>query len=142
MVSHFWARFIERSGFKFKFDWGMLSPIVRTSFGRNGFLEHFGLKGGPTGGNAVAFRQDMSLDKDSLLPYLTQGWIGTGRVIKRLKDCSVDGYDVFFLEAMKLANISKVVTDDADFGTVEGINVYTCNQTLISEAKNQGRLTE
>ena len=59
-----------------------------------------------------------------------------------LKSYKVDGYDALLLESMKANRVSKIITDDSDFGTVTGIDVYTCNQVLIEEARAQGKLKE
>ena len=74
------AHYVEHRGHSATLAWDTLGPEVRAIFSQNGFLEHFGIPGEKTGGNSVAFRRDTELDKESLLAYLIQDWIGTGRV--------------------------------------------------------------
>ncbi len=54
------------------------------------------------------------------------------------KEC-VDGYDLFFLEAMSNGKVIQIITDDGDFATVSGIRVFTANQNVITTAQNQGK---
>lgn len=52
----------------------------------------------------------------------------------------VDGYDIFLLESMNSNGIIQVLTDDGDFTTVPGIQVYTANNNVVSSARTQGKL--
>lgn len=52
----------------------------------------------------------------------------------------VDGYDLFILESMKDNSVVQVITDDGDFATVSGIQVFTANRNVISAARSQGKL--
>lgn len=60
--------------------------------------------------------------------------------LKDLQQHPMDGYDIFLLQAMKQGKVTKIITDDADFATVPGLEVFTCNLGLISLAKSQGHL--
>ncbi|WP_213305918.1 PIN domain-containing protein [Paraburkholderia sacchari] len=60
--------------------------------------------------------------------------------VSRVPTDSVDGYDLFILEAMQAHGVTQVVTDDGDFATIPGIRVFTANPTVIAAAKTQGRL--
>ena len=60
--------------------------------------------------------------------------------LTRLRTQQVDGYDLFMLEAMNTNGIIQVLTDDGDFATVPGIQVFTANQTVIDAACAQGKL--
>ncbi len=51
----------------------------------------------------------------------------------------VDGYDLFFLEAMSNEKVIQIITDDGDFATVSGIRVFTANQNVITAAQKQGK---
>lgn len=53
---------------------------------------------------------------------------------------ALDGYDVLMLNAMREAGITRIITDDADFGQVEGVQVLTANAYLLEQAEQQGRL--
>jgi predicted nucleic acid-binding protein len=63
-------------------------------------------------------------------------------VLKDLRRCRVDGYDLFILQAMKKGGITRIVTDDSDFATVAELEVFTCNRGLIDLAGQQGRLRD
>ena len=52
----------------------------------------------------------------------------------------LDGYDLFILESMKSHGIVQVITDDGDFATVPGIQVFTANRNVIQAAKVQRKL--
>jgi len=52
----------------------------------------------------------------------------------------VDGYDLFFLEAMTNEKVIKIITDDGDFATISGIQVFTANKNVIASAQSQGKL--
>jgi len=60
--------------------------------------------------------------------------------LMRLQTEKIDGYDLFILESMKKNNVVNVITDDGDFTTVPGIQVFTANKNVISAAKNQHKL--
>jgi len=58
----------------------------------------------------------------------------------RLSADLVDGYDLALLEAMASAGVTQLLTDDGDFCTVAGIEVFTANPRVLAAARNQGRL--
>lgn len=60
--------------------------------------------------------------------------------LNRLQTEKLDGYDLFILESMKNHGVIQVITDDGDFATVSGIQVFTANRNVIAAAKNQGKL--
>lgn len=64
----------------------------------------------------------------------------TDMALHRFQEESVDGYDLFFLEAMSNAKVVQIITDDGDFATVPQIQVFTANQNVITAAQNQGKL--
>jgi hypothetical protein len=41
---------------------------------------------------------------------------------------------------MKNHGVVQVITDDGDFATVPGIQVFTANRNVISAARSQGKL--
>lgn len=79
--------------------------------------------------NTYGLLIDLTLDQatvnDALTRFSTQG---------------LDGYDLFSLESMRQESIDKIITDDGDFVTVPGIQVFTANQSAIATARNQGKL--
>ncbi len=60
--------------------------------------------------------------------------------LKRLQTEKVDGYDLFILESMRSHGVLQVITDDGDFSTVPGIQVFTANRNVIHAAGSQGKL--
>ncbi|MBN2337941.1 MAG: PIN domain-containing protein [Acidobacteria bacterium] len=60
--------------------------------------------------------------------------------LNRLQSERVDGYDLFILESMRSHGVVQVITDDGDFATVPGIQVFTANRNVIQAARAQGRL--
>ncbi len=72
--------------------------------------------------------------------FLTIDLTATADALNRLQSEKVDGYDLFILETMKKHGIKQVITDDGDFATVPGIQVFTANQNIISAASSQGMI--
>jgi predicted nucleic acid-binding protein len=64
----------------------------------------------------------------------------TDRALQRMVVEPLDGYDLFILEAMSKAGIVCIITDDADYAAVPGIQVFTANYNVIQAARRQGRL--
>jgi predicted nucleic acid-binding protein len=60
--------------------------------------------------------------------------------LNRLQTEKLDGYDLFILESMKNHEVIQVITDDGDFATVSGIQMFTANRNVIAAAKDQGKL--
>lgn len=61
--------------------------------------------------------------------------------VNRFQTQALDGYDLFILEAMRQHSIVQVITDDGDYATVPGIQVFSANRNVITTARNQGKLT-
>ncbi|MFZ5995506.1 MAG: PIN domain-containing protein [Thermodesulfobacteriota bacterium] len=66
--------------------------------------------------------------------------LATADALSRFQSEKVDGYDLFFLESMKNHGVVQVITDDGDFATVPGIQVFTANRNVINAARNQRKL--
>ena len=60
--------------------------------------------------------------------------------LHRLQTQKVDGYDFFILEAMVKHNVIQLITDDGDFATIPGIQVFTANRTVLRLARTCGKL--
>ena len=71
---------------------------------------------------------------------LTIDFTTTDQALHRLPTDKVDGYDLFFLVSMRHHGVVKLITDDGDFATVSGIQVFTANRNVIQAARAQGRL--
>ncbi len=61
--------------------------------------------------------------------------------LNRLQAEKDDGHDLFILESMRSHGVVQAITDDGDFATVSGIQVFTANRNVIQAAHVQGRLT-
>ncbi len=66
----------------------------------------------------------------------------TTAALNRLQTEKVDGYDLFILESMRNHGVVQVITDDGDFATVPGIQVFTANRNVLAAAKTQGKLIQ
>jgi hypothetical protein len=66
----------------------------------------------------------------------------TDAALSRFSTQCCDGYDLFILEAISGAGMIKIITDDGDFSTIPGLQVFTSNYNVIASAKSQGRLLE
>jgi hypothetical protein len=64
----------------------------------------------------------------------------TDAALARLSTQQVDGYDLFLLEAMSTAGVKQVQTDDGDYCTVPGIEVFTANARVVAAARTAGLL--
>lgn len=62
------------------------------------------------------------------------------KAMTRLDSQFIDGYDFFILEAIGQTKIRKIITDDGDYTSVPGIQVFTANRNVISCASTQGKL--
>jgi predicted nucleic acid-binding protein len=86
----------------------------------------------------VAWQQVEQLS--SMIPInLDAGCLAAARA--NFANYPLDGYDVYFVEQMRVAGITKIVTDDMDYISVPGLEVYTCNQDCIGRAALYKRLT-
>lgn len=70
------ARLIEHSGRRVAFDWNSLREDIKMNLMQNGFRFKFGGGIGPWRGNSIQYREDPDLDKDSLVDYLADRWLG------------------------------------------------------------------
>ena len=60
--------------------------------------------------------------------------------LTRFSTQCLDCYDLFILESMTKESITKIITDDGDYVTVPGIQVFTANPGALTAARNQGKL--
>ncbi len=58
----------------------------------------------------------------------------TQAALARFQTQPLDGYDLLMVENMVKAGVVQMLTDDGDFCTVPGIQVFTANQTVIRAA--------
>ncbi len=64
----------------------------------------------------------------------------TAAALGRLPTQLLDGYDLFMAEAVAAAGVTQVLTDDGDYCTVPGIQVFTANRQVLDAARAQGKL--
>lgn len=64
----------------------------------------------------------------------------TDAALVRFASQPVDGFDLFLLEGMSAAGVKQVLTDDGDYGTVPGLEVFTANPRVIAAARSAGLL--
>ena len=55
--------------------------------------------------------------------------------IALFEGCPLDGYDIFYVNAMRDAGVDAVVTDDVDFIYVPGLRVFTANGKALQQAE-------
>jgi hypothetical protein len=105
---------------------------------------------------AKEFRHNYPLERRSVATSLRAAW----RIIKsmavpldltvddRATDAAtaafesrlLDGYDLLFVHAMSAAGINQVLTDDGDYCTVPGLQLFTANRQVIEASRVQGKL--
>ena len=82
-------------------------------------------------GQVVSLAEPLTVTIDALT---------TTAALNRFQHENVDGYDLFILESMKNHGVVQVITDDGDFATVSGIQVFTANRNVIAAVRNQRKL--
>jgi len=116
--------------------------------------EIFAITNGPIG--AKEFRHNLAPERARVVAEVKTAWdkiktlaapvealideATTDAALTRFQTQPVDGYDLFLLETIAKAGVVQVITDDGDFATVAGIQVFTSNQNVILSAQNQGKL--
>lgn len=70
------ARLIEHRGGEATFDWSTLRENIRMNLAQNGFLSAFNAGVDPWEGNSIPYREDPELDKNGLVDYLAELWLG------------------------------------------------------------------
>jgi predicted nucleic acid-binding protein len=66
--------------------------------------------------------------------------VSSAEALETLKNYRLDCYDVLLLQAMRKNGLQKILTDDADFATVDGIEIFTSNPALVHLAEKQSQL--
>lgn len=64
----------------------------------------------------------------------------TNAALLRFQTQPLDGYDLFLIYAMERNGVTQIITDDGDYCTVPGIQVYTSNHSVLKTATTQGKL--
>ncbi|MGC9337928.1 MAG: hypothetical protein ACP5EQ_07555 [Candidatus Cloacimonadia bacterium] len=64
----------------------------------------------------------------------------TDSIITRFQNEKMDAYDFLILESMRCHGVVKIITDDGDFATISGIQVFTANHNVIETARKNDKL--
>lgn len=67
-------------------------------------------------------------------------YISGDQFVKTLRTTTLDGTDALMANFISQNNVKNIVTDDRDFLTVSGINVFTYNRRALAEAKDHNKL--
>ncbi|NJM00303.1 MAG: hypothetical protein HC924_16585 [Synechococcaceae cyanobacterium SM2_3_2] len=91
----------------------------------------------PVSETQIAWQQ-ITLIAASLDFQINEG--NSNQVLARYATQPLDGYDLIMLESMVQEGFSQVLTDDSDFASVPGIQLFTANNTVIAAAHTQNKL--
>jgi hypothetical protein len=81
---------------------------------------------------------EVEADSDLLPLPIDAPTIASAR--SRLSSELLDGHDVFLREAMLASGVTQLLSDDGDFSSAPGIELFTANPRVIAAAAAQGRL--
>jgi hypothetical protein len=87
----------------------------------------------------MAWQQVQSMAK-ALTGFVDENFIAS--ILEGIRLGQLDSYDLFILEVMKSNGIFQVITDDGDFSTIDGIQVFTANRNVIKSAEKLGKKIE
>lgn len=106
------------------------------------------------------FRHNYPVERQQVITEITNTWLKAEqlteyvslpaiidhlKVTEALHNLPQSGLDIFdwvMVESAHSAKITQIITDDADFGTLPNVQIFTANNTLISEAQAQGMLIQ
>ena len=74
------ARWIEKRRCKVIFDWETVKKHICENLKQNGFMYAFNAGEEPWQGNSIPYREDLFEDRDGLIQYLAEDWLGRGWV--------------------------------------------------------------
>jgi predicted nucleic acid-binding protein len=80
------------------------------------------------------------VEGDSDLIALTLDDAFAAAALAELTAFPLDGSDAFLLRAMRATGVTQLISDDGDFCTVAGIELFTANPRVLAAARAQGRL--
>ncbi|WP_212749237.1 hypothetical protein, partial [Escherichia coli] len=64
----------------------------------------------------------------------------TDSCVSKMTNNTLDGYDLMIHETMLKHKIINIITDDGDYTSVPGINVFTMNKNVLRVAAAQNKL--
>jgi hypothetical protein len=110
------ARLIESRGGKVIFDWDTVKRHVCMNLKQNGFLYAFNGAEEPWQGNSIPYREDLSQDRDGLIHYLAEQWLGRDWV--HISD---------YLRALIVGITWEIYANAFEHGQTD-IGVFSCGQ--------------
>lgn len=106
------------------------------------------------------FRHNFPIERQNVISRISQTWqtaeqlteyvslpaiidhLKVADALNKLPQSGLDIFDWVMVESARSAKITQIITDDADFGTLPDVQIFTANNTLLSEAQTQGRLIQ
>ena len=142
-------------------NWGNID-LLRVVFSRTGFSDwkEFEIyqKATKQTLNLKEYRHNLPIERAKVVNAVKVAWdqvqglavpvdlqvndATTSAALQRFQSQCLDGYDLLILEAISRSDPGqiKVITDDSDYVTVPGIQVFTYNQSAIAAASNSRKL--
>lgn len=106
--------------------------------------------------SAKEYRHNFPAERANVVAEVRAAWAGakgvsaplavnvddptTDAALVRFQTQLLDGYDLFLLEGIGTAGVTQVLTDDGDYCTAPGIQVFTANANVVAAAVSQGML--
>ncbi|MEK5278742.1 MULTISPECIES: hypothetical protein [Paenibacillus] len=107
--------------------------------------------------SSKAFRHNHSSERANVISEIQSVWgqvksmanplenfnidnLRTDEALSRICSSKLDGYDAFIVNSLLNEGIVKVITDDGDYTTVPGLQVYTANYNVIRSSTTQGKV--
>ena len=66
--------------------------------------------------------------------------LGLDEFVNNLETHGCDNFDYLILKYLKESNITKVLADDRDYITIDGITLYTANKKSVNKARDENKL--
>jgi hypothetical protein len=127
------ASIIENTEFKIYQGTPGVSPCDKKEFRHNCYRERAAVQAEVEGAwlqvKGMAAHVDITVDESM-----------TDAALVRFGQQAINGYDLYLAELLCTCGVHQVLTDDGDFATVPGIEVYTANANVLKAARLQGRL--
>jgi hypothetical protein len=110
------ARLIESGGGKVIFDWDTVKKHICVNLKQNGFIYAFNSSEEPWQGNSIPYREDRYQDRDGLVYYLAEQWLGRDWV--HISD---------FLRSIIVSTAWEIYANAFEHGRTD-IGVFSCGQ--------------
>lgn len=73
-------QWVKARGGQITFQWDTLQSQIRNNLAQNGFLHSMGIEQHPWNGNSIPYRIDLNRDRNGIMDYLLNRWLGKGWV--------------------------------------------------------------